>query len=90
MQLLALAIALATSICGVQAQNPGDNDFRQRWFLNVTVGGVFDEIPQCAVRLHYSPFLFTFAVSQTISMLFPFPADIVTSRRKHALSDILK
>ncbi|EMD93197.1 hypothetical protein COCC4DRAFT_70125 [Bipolaris maydis ATCC 48331] len=48
MQLLALAIALATSICGVQAQNPGDNDFRQRWFLNVTVGGVFDEIPQCA------------------------------------------
>ncbi|EUC37406.1 hypothetical protein COCCADRAFT_33322 [Bipolaris zeicola 26-R-13] len=48
MRLFALAIALATSIYSVQAQSPGDDGFRQRWFLNVTVGGVFDEIPQCA------------------------------------------
>lgn len=54
MRLFALAIALATSIYSVQAQSPGDDGFRQRWFLNVTVGGVFDEIPQCAVCLHYN------------------------------------
>jgi hypothetical protein len=49
---LAFLIALAICICGGSAQNSGGDAISQPWFLNVTVGGIFDEIAQCAVSLH--------------------------------------
>ena len=41
---LAALVTLASWTIGVCAQRPGGH-----WFLNVTVGGIFDEIPQCSV-----------------------------------------
>ena len=57
---LAFVVALANCVYGIFAQNsPG------HWFLNVTVGGIFDEIPQCSVSLFH--FKVTFPCSTIFS-----------------------